>query len=925
MTDLEKLETSQPPRRTSGLRPYWAIVVDSFHSALASRVLWAAMIAIWLLLASLAPIGLREDYTTQFRWFDIYNGTRMKAMLAQGIVDPASQTQPIGRLAAAMPDEMHRKLQRVGEGDEVRIRLTLLTEALNELIASDAERDDKPDSASQPTPASEPASEAEPDAQTESAPQAEPAPQDKPAPEDWYDAEAWKSTLRLRELRELDDAEPGSLSPSLLERRARLRIEAALPGVFEARSARSALLTYAGLEFPTDFQVDRNQFETIFNQFVIPVLVNWLLGLVLVFLGVLVTASIVPDMLQTGSLHLLLSKPVSRWALLVSKFVGGCAFVLLCVTQLVLGLYLIAALRLGVWNARILWCIPVALLIFAVFYSVSVLAGLKWRSAIISIAAAGALAAICVVVGIIGGVVDARVVEPDRIASITVAGDDLFAVTGGSGVVRLNETTSSWDSIIDSEVMSHDRILAPVALDDNHLLTARIRNGKFTPFGSGSLDLIALSRSDDWSPQPTLRLPTATERLIRLSDTTIGAINSADVLITQSEKITDLLDEPASDTPEASNTSSSNTSSSSLDEDAEEEDAEDNTDSQPGKPSTKNRQPAARSVGSWLRALVTMQGGGNEDFQSILPAEVSMAPPVRIAFIPDSGAIAILSGSNLIRLDPSADGSLPWQLTANTTLPYQDDPGPPVIAASSQWLLIAQGELPLKIFDIKTLQQSGQWTAEERAPMVDGTPLAILPISDSHFVYRTATGNVDVIEVVNTPTTTSQTNPDDADSEPVASVEPVASIKHVRQLNVDEVEAVTWLPAGQATETPQDASTNKTSGTLVVAHDVDRVTRIELDREGRELSSSTVSPQRSVWRAIDYYLIGGLEWFTPQVLQLGDTTAAMVSGNRSMVIDTGGNDLEVIRYRLFRPLASCLLFILVVMTVACIYFSRTDF
>jgi len=61
---------------------------------MASRVLWAAMLAIWILLAMLAPIGVREDYTTTFRFFDVYNGTRMKAMLAQGMVDPKQEDAP---------------------------------------------------------------------------------------------------------------------------------------------------------------------------------------------------------------------------------------------------------------------------------------------------------------------------------------------------------------------------------------------------------------------------------------------------------------------------------------------------------------------------------------------------------------------------------------------------------------------------------------------------------------------------------------------------------------------------------------------------------------------------------------------------------------------------------------------------------------
>ena len=64
------------------LWPYIAIILDSFHAALSSRILWVAFIAIWILLGALAPIGYREDFTTTFRDRDIDNGGRLKAMLA---------------------------------------------------------------------------------------------------------------------------------------------------------------------------------------------------------------------------------------------------------------------------------------------------------------------------------------------------------------------------------------------------------------------------------------------------------------------------------------------------------------------------------------------------------------------------------------------------------------------------------------------------------------------------------------------------------------------------------------------------------------------------------------------------------------------------------------------------------------------------
>lgn len=860
---------NDPGREALNWRPYFAVVWDSFHAAMASRVLWAAMLAIWILLAMLAPIGVREDYTTTFRFFDVYNGTRMKAMLAQGMVDPKQEDAPLGRIAEAMPEELSRKLKRVGEGDEVRIPLPMLTDALNDLIDQelklakgtvDDEAELKDDS------------------------------EEASVSRHWYDAEAWKETVRLRELRELDEMPTEELSDSLIRRRARLRIEAALPGVFEARSARSVLLTYGTLDFPTGFEIDRTQFESLFNQFVIPTLVHWLLGFVLVFLGILVTASIIPDMLQTGSLHLLLSKPVSRPALLIAKFVGGCAFVFLCVAQLVIGLYLIAGLRLEIWNPRILWCIPVAVFLFAVFFSVSVPAGLKWRSPIISIAAAGALAAICLVFSIISGVFDTRIVQPDRIAGLVRAGDDLLSVTNGGGLNRMDEDQLQWVPVIESKAMSNDRVLRPVAIDDDHVLTARIRNGKFNPFGSGSLDLIVLARDNEWKPQPGLRLPTATERLIPIGvteDSGSGhtlAVNTADLLITHNRDILSSIGKKVED--------------------------EDNDTGEDGDESSDGRSPRGQnsnSIGAWLSTLVTMQGGATEEFVSILPRNVALSPPIRLA-VPlaaedatddissEATRLLILNGSQLQQLEPDGDPvENVWQRTQVAYLARSDTPLPPVLAASSRFVIASTGDESARVFEGNELNEFyvGDWPE-------DIAPLSIHAVADDLFFVVTTEGSGHLLRVL---------DQDDASEQ---------RLQITATLPVDDIETA-------MVEVAPDATTAQ----LIVAHDVDRISEFEVSHQSQSADISlirSVEPERSFWRRIDRYGIGLLELLTPQVLALGDTTAGMVSGKKAFII--GGGDMEtgeVVRYGIATPIISCGVFIIAMMLLSCIYFARSDF
>lgn len=197
------------------MKPYLAVIADSFHSALSSRILWIAFLAIWIFVGALAPIGYREDYTTTFRWFDLDNGTQMKAMLARGLVDPNEAETALGRLARTFPEEVQRKLERVARGDDVRIRKDVLANSLNESL------DD----------------------------------------ESWYDAQAWKSTVRLRELRELDEIPEEEIGESERRRRARLRIEAALPGVLRPSPRGRSRSPMPGSTSRRSFKSAKNSFN----------------------------------------------------------------------------------------------------------------------------------------------------------------------------------------------------------------------------------------------------------------------------------------------------------------------------------------------------------------------------------------------------------------------------------------------------------------------------------------------------------------------------------------------------------------------------------------------------------------------------------------------------------------------------------------
>ena len=854
--------------------PYLAVLLDSFRAALASRVLWVAFFAIWVLLAALAPIGYHEDFTTRFRWNDFENGTQMKHILGRAIAaerdDDAggdatredvngdgADLSPVARIAKRLPEDLRRPLRRVGDGEEVRIPLRDFADAFNELI------DD----------------------------------------ESWYDRDAWSTTLRLRELRELNELPEEQLDESLRQRRARLRIEAALPGVFRSRASRSIRFSYAGYDFPADVAVDKTRFVSLINQWVMPTLINWLLGFALVFLGILVTASIIPEMLQPGSLHLLLSKPVSRTLLLLSKFLGGCAFVFLCVTQLVIGLWLISGFRLDIWNARLLWCIPVSVFLFSVFYSVSVVAGLRWRSSILAIGITCIFGAICLTVGVIGGLFDSLVTRPQSLSSLTVAGDTLIGVTRGGGLVRYDRDANEWVESIESNAMGRDRVLPPVRLGDDLVVTANVSGGRFNPYGSGSLDLLTLRPGTGWEPQPGVRLPPATTRVVACGDTTLLAVTTGGLLATTRGQVTRF--DAATDSDATSESPAGSSSES---------------------PSVESSTPDGRSpepLGSWLGGLWRTPNDPASPFEPILPEAMAIVAPASIIATPAGDGVLIASRGRLLRLAaphakvstlPDGSASPPssspsssdttttpedspsWRIEAEGALP--GEPSRPLhVAASGDVILVAREDGPLRLFRLDSLAPIADLSHAESDTVTD-----VLGLGDSgRFVVVTGDGQGRIVDVRDP--SEESTNEQDATLDDV----PVRDFP-TRKLPVGEIETLTFDPA---------------AGQIVVAHHVDRVTRVDPD-DGTIIDE--ISPAISGWRRVDRYVVTPLRTVVPQTGELGQTVTAIVSGKSSASISGGSNDGEErIRYRIARPVLSCAGFIVVMLSIGCVYFARRDF
>lgn len=104
-----------------------------------------------------------------------------------------------------------------------------------------------------------------------------------------------------------------------------------------------------------------------------------------VLLSVFATASLVPHMLEKGSIDLLLSKPVSRPVLFVSRYLGALLVAAANLIYLVGGLGVILAWKTGVWNGGFFLSGLTMTLYFACLLGFLVLAGVLLRSTTISI------------------------------------------------------------------------------------------------------------------------------------------------------------------------------------------------------------------------------------------------------------------------------------------------------------------------------------------------------------------------------------------------------------------------------------------------------------------------------------------------------------------------------------------------------------
>ncbi len=380
------------------MRPYLAIVVDSFREAFASRVLWILLIAITVFLLALVPLGVRVREGSYLNDEDVLDHDRLiERIVAAGKSDePTPGRQIWEKLGENTKQELPSK---PSEAFARRMREVRFDNELREQLKA----------------------------------------------RDFYDPRAWQKISLPAAARKLQRQGLEKLSDAELARFNRLALEAAFPGLIAPAPPKQTQVTYFIWEPGLPLPIEPDQMQPVVNQVVVMAL-GVLLGAFGVFIALLVTASMIPHAFEAGSVDLLLSKPVTRSGVFLAKFFGGCAFIAINAAYFIVGLWLILGWRLGVWNERLLLAIPLYVFLFAIYYGVSSLAGLIWRNAIVSVVLAVVFWMVCFALGSAVTVVEQNALRPQRLVEVVPAGEALVAVNQRE-VFAWNDREHDWQRI----------------------------------------------------------------------------------------------------------------------------------------------------------------------------------------------------------------------------------------------------------------------------------------------------------------------------------------------------------------------------------------------------------------------------------------------------------------------------------------------
>ncbi|NIP86693.1 MAG: ABC transporter permease subunit [Planctomycetales bacterium] len=461
------------------MRPYLAVISDSFRAALASRVLWVLLAVITLCLACLAPLGARRVLSSELKLFDFLHPLGLSRQLYQEfesrqpspgrrifhLLDPATQKLFRDTMRGASPD-----------WDELGPLLRELLNNLNELLDR----------------------------------------------RDFYDQPSWQNVTLSEEAQQLLARGVANLPDTELRRLNRLLLEAAYRDLIAVSPPTSLQLQYAGLNVNGPLPISHERFQRVLRQ-ILGLATYYLIGVAAVLVAILVTAPVIPHMMEKGTIELLLSKPVSRIPLFLASFIGSCAFILLNASYLVGGLWLIAGLRFDIWEPKLLLCIPLLLFRFVIYYAVSAFIGLIWRSPVVAVIVTILFWAVCLGVEQTKVRIENAWIAPRRIANIFTTPNGTWVARDDNSVWQWNADRQQWEEIARGKQQrsvlgrmlgfSERPMLGPLYHPQSQLLLSANLPAREEAGSSAGAFLQAAAQRNQWQRVAVAELPAGTRWL----------------------------------------------------------------------------------------------------------------------------------------------------------------------------------------------------------------------------------------------------------------------------------------------------------------------------------------------------------------------------------------------------------------------------
>lgn len=323
------------------IRPYVAVLKDSFHEAFVSRVLWILLILATVVLLLLSGLSMQAKRAIKFSLVEGI-ADRSTLVMQLGAQDAAEAPSP-GKHIMSLGSDDFRKLVKKYTGEKNPddmdfFEQQILLEELNSILQ-------KPN---------------------------------------FYDEESFADVPQIEEVEELLKRGPEQLNRDELLYLNRQLLWSAYPLAVMPVPNEVMQITWFGNELGDPMPGSREMAETVVRLRLTGML-NLFVGNIGVFIAILVTASLIPQTFEAGAADLLLSKPVARPLLFLTKFFGGCAFIVLLSTYILAGVWLLLGIRFGMWETALLKVIPMFLYLFVIYYTVSAAAGLYWKNTIVAV------------------------------------------------------------------------------------------------------------------------------------------------------------------------------------------------------------------------------------------------------------------------------------------------------------------------------------------------------------------------------------------------------------------------------------------------------------------------------------------------------------------------------------------------------------